>query len=67
MKLVGKSSIDDVTHKDISSLIYQQMGENDEWKVKMATELIDIKAGNLNIPTWTKDELDEVLNLITTQ
>ena len=68
MKLVGKSSINDLRFHDLkSSLTYSDTPDRDEWKIGFAKELIDIKFGMFCAPLLTKEELEELFYFITTK
>ena len=66
MKIVGKHSIDDLRRKDFDNLRYQPVSKEDEWKVNIAREIIDVKCGNLNINNMTTKEVGEMLYYIVT-
>ena len=66
MKIVGKHSIDDLRRKDFDNLRYQPVSKEDEWKLNIAREIIDVKCGNLNINNMTPKEVGEMLYYIVT-
>ena len=45
MRLAGKRSIDDLKKGDFSDLIYKEIPEGEEWKIRLAEELIEMKNG----------------------
>ena len=61
MLLLGKSSIKDVKLGDTEKLSYIMMEEMDRWKVNLIKEIIDIKAGMMEVPGFELKELDTLL------
>jgi hypothetical protein len=43
------------------------MKEEDLWKVSTVKEIIEAKAGNLEIPEFDLEELEDILNHICTE
>ena len=50
MILVGKVHVEDVCLEDSNSLTYHQLDKNNIWKVSAIKEIIDTKAGVLEVP-----------------
>ena len=67
MLLVGKTSVYDVKLEDIDKISYFKMEEEDLWKVSTVKEIIEAKAGNLEVPGFDLEELEEILNYICTE
>ena len=61
MLLLGKHTINDVRPGDIDNYEYAPTSTEDEWKVVMVKELIDVRADSASIEGFSKDELDEIL------
>lgn len=56
-----KNSIEELSKEDIKQLKYEQIAENDVWKVKMINEITDIKFQKLEVENFSIEELDEIL------
>ena len=65
MKLTKKTDVDDIKIGSTNGLVYNEIPEGDEWKVKFAAELIQIKSNRHGIDFSTA-ELDEILREVTT-
>ena len=61
MVLVGKLHVEDVCLDDSDSLTYHQLDEKDIWKVPAIKEIINTKAGVLEVPGFELVELEEIL------
>ena len=48
------------------SFYYQIVPTDDEWKINMAKELIDVTRGNTIIPDFQSNEIMSLLEFITT-
>ena len=67
MILVGKTSVDDVNLEDLKALPYFKLEEKDAWKVPMVKEIIDIKAGQLEVPGFELKEIEALLHHLCTE
>ena len=66
MLLVGKTSVEDVRVEDVDNLEYFKL-ENDElWKIPQIQEIINVKAGNLEVAGFENDELEILLSHLCT-
>ena len=65
MKLTKKTDVDDIKIGSTNGPVYNEIPEGDEWKVKFAAELIQIKSNRHGIDFSTA-ELDEILREVTT-
>ena len=65
MLLVGKTSVADVRKNDVVS--YFKLEDNEFWKVQAIKDIIDTKAGKLDVPGFTMEELDEILLHLCTE
>ena len=43
MRLVGKDKIEDVEKKDVEEVVYAKVKPEDEWKINMVQEIIELK------------------------
>ena len=66
MLLMGKTSIDDVKLSDVDSLTYFKLDEQDVWKISTIREIIETKAGQMEIPGFKSEELETILNHLCT-
>ena len=56
----------EVTTEYLSAIPSFELEESNKWRVPFIKELIDIKAGNLEVTGFEFDELEEVLDHICT-
>ena len=61
MLLLGKTNVFDVKMEDSERLSYIMIEEMDRWKVPYIKEIIDIKAGLMEVPGFDTEELDTIL------
>ena len=66
MRLVGKDRIEDVEKKDVEEVVYAKVKPEDEWKINMVQEIIELKNDELWLQNLTQDEIDDTLHLICT-
>ena len=66
MLLVNKVKVCDVTKKDIDEVKYAEVPPEDEWKVGMVREIIDIKYSRLDVENFNEEELNEILDYLCT-
>ena len=67
MVLAGKTSIDAVDVPDAEKIEYFKLDDEEAWEVQLATELIEAKANNKEIPGFNNIELDIILDFVCTQ
>ena len=67
MILAGKTSVEDVKVEDVDNLAYFKLNNEDLWKVSTAKEIIEAKAGSMEIPGFELEELEIMLNYICTK
>ena len=56
-----KSNVEDLTLKDVSSLKYFPVREEDTWKINLTRELIKVKETQLEVEGFEKHELEDIL------
>jgi hypothetical protein len=62
------SSVDDLQPSIVQEIKYMKIRDMDMWRIPIIKEAMDIKCGNLNPPEgWTREELDEILQLACTE
>ena len=64
--LTGKDNIDDVTVLDIENLVYEEISEDEMWRVGIVQEMTEIKFGQLTIEGFSEDECTEILRFACT-
>jgi hypothetical protein len=67
MILVGKTSVDEVNVGDVESISYFNLSEDQKWKISHIQEIINAKAGNLEIPGFEFEELETILSHLCTE
>ena len=65
MILANKNSIEELNVGNVD-FEYLRVEENDEWKINIVKELIEIRSGGLEVPGMDSDELEEILEFICT-
>ena len=58
-----KSNVEDLDARDITEK-YQPIPIGSHWKIEMVRECIDCRSGNLTVPGFNRNEIDEIKNLI---
>ena len=66
MLLLNKTNKDTITKDDLNNQVYVNVPSNDEWKVNIAKEIVDIKNKRLDVDGFSYKELNEMLEIITT-
>ena len=59
--LTKKNRIEEFCKDDLKQMKYEEIEENDGWKVKMINEITDIKFHKLEVEDFSVEELDEIL------
>ena len=67
MILVGKTQVEDVRLEDVRSLSYFRLDENESWKVSMIEEIVETKAGQMEVPGFELEELEALLDYLCTK
>ena len=66
MRIAGKTSTGDLKKGDFNDLIYNEIPAGEEWKIRPAGELIEMKNGIMDVKILTSDEINEILTYIFT-
>ena len=66
MLLAGKSRVVDVSLEDAARVKYHQLEEENKWKVKTIMEIINVKAGTLELPGFEQHEMETILGHLCT-
>ena len=61
---VGKCSVLDINKDDVNEYKYQEVPENESWRLGVARDLIDTVHGMAEVEGFTIEELKEMLNHI---
>ena len=64
MLLTGETGIEKVNRESIKKMKYYNIEEKDEWKVQIASDLLDIREGIKEIEGFEKKEMSNLLNNI---
>ena len=59
--LTNKSNVHELEPNDAISLNYNQISDDEKWKIPIIQELIEMKNENLDVENFRKQELDEIL------
>ena len=66
--LTNQLNIDDLDPSVAEKIDYHMIEEQDEWRIPMVKELMEIKYGSILPPEgWTNGELELILNQVCTQ
>ena len=66
MPMINKNNLDPIAKYDLSNLLYAKVSPDDEWKVTLAKEIIGVRDKLTALPGFSIDELNHILELITT-
>ena len=66
MLLVDKKSVDEIVPDDLKNQVHVPADSKNEWKIKMAEEIIEVKNRQLHIASFASGDLDVILEDITT-
>ena len=61
MLLCNRTSIEDISPNDIDSLTYQEIPNDDHWRIDTVKELINVRQGHLELPGFTHNEVEHLL------
>jgi hypothetical protein len=64
--LTGKLNVQTLNLNDYKSVKYHQLGDAETWKVSHLKELIDIKFGKLQIENFVPEEIEDMINFVST-
>ena len=59
-------SLEEINNECIQGIPYHPISENDEWKIKLTREIVDIQYNLAYIDNLTIEECEDILNKITT-
>ena len=61
MLLMGENCIRNVSKNNIGKIIYYKVKKEDAWKIKIASEALDVRDGRGEIENFEKEEIEEML------
>ena len=64
MLLVDKCEVSDVTPDDLLKIKYKSIPENEEWRIPLLNELIEVKMDKYQVKGFSEDEIQHILNNI---
>ena len=59
--LTDKHKIEDITIQDIDNFCYAPARQEDLCKIDMVKELIEVRAEQFDVPDFSREELDDIL------
>ena len=59
--LTDKYKIEDITIQDIDNFCYAPARQEDLWKIDMVKELINVRDEQYEVPDFSREELDDIL------
>ena len=66
MLLFDKNKIEEIEENDINNYIYAPVQSDDEWKIQLVYELINVKYEELVLDNLSKEEVDEIIEFLCT-
>ena len=66
MLLFDKNKIEEIEENDINNYIYAPVQSDDEWKIQLVNELINVKYEELVLDNLSKEEVDEIIEFLCT-
>ena len=66
VQLVNKKSIDELSPEDARKIVYQPVPIDDEWRIGMLKELLDIRNHDASLQEFTWEELEDILEFVCT-
>ena len=66
MQYCGKSRISELTSVEVGKMTYHAIPNNEVWRINLVEELLDIRSNISDIDDWSKDELSDLLEYIST-
>ena len=67
MILMGKSTLEDINLRDVDSLTYFKLEDDEKWKITAIREIVDTKLGLMDIPGFDLEELETLLSYLCTE
>ena len=66
--LTSKLHVDKLDPREVDTIKYHKIEEDEKWRVSLVIELVNLKHGDLIAPEgWTTDKLNMIFNLACTQ
>ena len=64
--MLNKNNLGPIVKYDLSNLFYAKVPPDDEWKITLAKEIIDMRDKLTVLPGFSIDELNHIMKSITT-
>ena len=64
--MTSKDDISELVPSDIDQMVYRPVDPNDEWRLNMLKELIDVKWGQAVVENLSDSEIDDIIEDICT-
>ena len=65
MLLVGRNDVNDVKMKDLDVLVFSKTKKEDEWKINMVKELLEVRNKQLELNNFNREEISNLLDHIS--
>ena len=66
MHLLNKDSINDLSKSDVNTLVFSPVPKNEEWRIGFLKELLDIRSNDIVLDSFSKDEIDDMIQFVCT-
>ena len=66
MQYCGKSGISELTSAEVGKMAYHPIPNNEVWRINLVEEVLDIRSNIADIGDWSKDEISDLLEYIST-
>ena len=64
MLIVGKTDIEDLNPLDAEKIEYCAVDDQNQWKINVAKELMEVKSGSLQLDNFSFKEVEQMMSLI---
>ena len=66
MLLTDKDTIEEVKESDVLDVEYAPVNKEDQWKIQMVMELIDVRDGQLELENFSNEEIEDTIEHLCT-
>ena len=67
MKLTNRETVKEITVSDIKQLKYHPIPDEEEWRIGIVRDIIDIRNGTAKLENFNAAELNDMLDLACTK
>jgi hypothetical protein len=64
--LSDKNHIEEICIDDIRKMVFEEIDDRDKWKIDFINEITNVKFDLLDVEHFSREELDEILNFLST-